>query len=199
VVSEPRDLRAAIRDADWDALLPRLVAHVEWRLRRVGWSAGADREPSAMAVQQVINTAVETCLEGRRHWSDSCPDLENFLKGVVNNVIWRAKRSALRDKAEPAPDAGVETADDCPSAEDALAAEQGRALICAAFEACVEGDPKLQDLYLAILDQQVKRDDIAAALGWSAEEVSAARVKLKRRLLSKFPEMFASTQKRSLS
>jgi hypothetical protein len=198
-VTEPRDLGAALRDVDWDALLPRLVAHAEWRLRRVGWSAGEDREPSAMTVQQVINTAVERCLEGRRRWSESCPDLEIFLKGVIDNIVWTAKRSALRDKAESAPDAGIETADDSPSAENALAAEQGRAALCAAFETCVDGDPKLQDLYLAILDGNVKRDDIAQTLGWSAEEVSAARVKLKRRLLSKFPEMFVEASKRSLS
>jgi hypothetical protein len=198
-VSEPRDLGKALRDVDWDVLLPRLVAHAEWRLRRVGWAAGEDREPSAMTVQQVINTAVERCLQGRRHWTDSCPDLEVFLKGVIDSIIWTAKKAALRDKAEPEPDAGTETADDCPTAEEALAAEQGRAAICAAFEACVDDDPKLQDLYLAILDGHVKRDDISQALGWTAEEVSAARVKLKRRLLAKFPEMFATAQKRSMS
>jgi hypothetical protein len=199
VVSGPRDLGAALREADWDSLLPRLVAHAEWRLRRVGWAAGEDREPSAMAVHQVINTAVVRCLEGRRHWSDSCADLEVFLKGVVDNLVWTAKKAALRDKAAPAPDAGVEAADDCPSAEDMLAAEQGRAAICAAFEACVDDDAKLEDLYLAILDGHVKRDDIARTLGWSSEQVSAARVKLKRRLLAKFPQMFATTKKTSKS
>jgi hypothetical protein len=80
-----------------------------------------------------------------------------------------------------------------------LAAEQGRAAICAAFEACVDDDAKLEDLYLAILDGHVKRDDIARTLGWSSEQVSAARVKLKRRLLAKFPQMFATTKKTSKS
>lgn len=148
-----------------------------------------------MTVQQVIDTALERCLEGRRTWSDSCPDLETFLKGVINNLVWTAKKKAIRAKTDPAPDAGVDTASDDPSVEDSLVAEQGRAAICAAFEACVEDDAKLQDLYLAILDGNVKREDIATALGWTAEEVSASRIKLKRRLLSKFPETFATAAK----
>jgi hypothetical protein len=195
VVSGTRDLGAVLREADWDSLLPRLVAHADWRLRRVGWAAGEDQEPSAMTVRQVINTAIERCLEGRRTWSESCPNLETFLKGVIDNLVWTAKKRAIRNKADPAPDAGMETADDCPSAEETLAAEQGRTTICAAFQACVEDDSKLQDLYLAILDENVKRDDIAQALGWTADDVSAARIKLKRRLLSKFPEMFAKAEK----
>ena len=196
-MSDLRDLGSALREADWDNLLPRLVAHAEWRLRCVGWPTGEDKEPSAMTVQQVVNTAIERCLEGRRTWSDSCPSLETFLKGVIDNLVWTEKKRAIRSKADPATDSGVETADGNPSAEDSLIGEQGRAAIYAAFEACVEDDAKLQDLYLAILDGNVKRDDIATALGWTAEDVSAARIKLKRRLLSKYPETFATAKVRA--
>ena len=45
-----RELRAALREADWEALLPRLVAYAERRLRRVGWILGEDEEPSAVSV-----------------------------------------------------------------------------------------------------------------------------------------------------
>jgi hypothetical protein len=207
VVTRSRDLGAALREADWDGLLPRLVAHAEWRLRRVGWAAGEDTEPTAMTVQHVINTAIERCLEGRRTWSDSYPDLETFLKGVIDNLVWTAKKGAIRDKADAMPDAGVDVVDERPSPEDALVTgedavveEAGRAAICAAFEACVEDDPTLQDLYLAILLKGVvKREDIARVLGWTVEEVSGARIKLKRRLLSRFPEMFAKTKKEKMS
>lgn len=198
-MSETPNLGEALRHADWDDLLPRLVAYAEWRLRRVGWSAGQDREPSAMSVQQVINTAVQTCLEDRRRWPESCPDLEIFLKGVVKNIVWNAKRAALRDKADPTPDPGTDMSADLPAADEVLAEEQGRAAIFAACEECVSDDPKLQDLYLAILDGNTKRDDIARALGWSPDDVTAARVKLRRRLVSKFPNRFMTAQKRSAS
>jgi len=175
------------------------MAHAEWRLLRVGWADGEDREPSGMTVEQVINTAIERCLAGRRTWSDTCPDLEAFLNGVVDNLVWTEKKRTIRAKTDPTPNAGVDTAEDNPSAEDSIVAEQGRRAICAAFEACVDDDAKLQDLYLAILDGNVKREDIAKALGWSPEEVSAARIKLRRRLLSKFPEKFASAAKERTS
>ena len=48
-------------------------------------------------------------------------------------------------------------------------------------------------------DGNVKRQDIANALGWTTEQVSAARIKLKRRLLSKFPETFATVAKEPTS
>ena len=66
----------------------------------------------------------------------------------------------------------------------------------AAFEECVKGDEKLELLYLAVLDGNVKREEVAAALGWTVDEVTAARIKLQRRLVAQgFPALFASYKK----
>jgi hypothetical protein len=194
-VSGPRDLGTALREADWDQLLPRLVEHTERRLRRVRWGSTQEREPSAANVQQVINTAIERCLEGRRHWSEACPDLEVFMKGVIDSTVSASKKASVRDKVRLSEDGEVESFEERASVEDDLVAEAGLRGIRAAFEACLDDDPKLQELYLAILDGNVKREEIAEALGWDAKEVSAARIKLKRRLLSKFPEKFAKVAK----
>jgi hypothetical protein len=50
----PDDLREALRDADWESLLPNLLAYAKRRLRRAGWLSG-----------ELVNTAVERCLDGK--------------------------------------------------------------------------------------------------------------------------------------
>ena len=62
------------------------------------------------------------------------------------------------------------------------------------------GDSRLEELYLAIsVEGHTKREDIAEALGWSVDDVTAARVKLQRRLVSQFPELFSKARKRKAS
>ena len=87
------------------------------------------------------------------------------------------------------------TSDPAPSVLDAMEEEEGTRAICATVEACLKGDETLELLYLAILDGNVKREAIAEALGWSVDEVTAARNKLQRRLVAQFPAKFAAYKK----
>ncbi len=109
----------------------------------------------------------------------------------------RLPSSIQRNKTDSVEDIGAEAADPTPSIESVLndADDEGRCAVRAAFEACVKGDDKLESLYLAIIDGNLKREEIAAALGWTPDEVSAARNKLQRRLVAQFPALFASYKK----
>jgi hypothetical protein len=190
-----RELRAALREADWEALLPRLVAYTERRLRQVGWIAGNDEEPSAVSVEEVINDAIDRCLAGSRTWNDDDPpELGALLCGVIRSITSISRKKKKRNKTDSLEDTAVETADPSPSIESTLsdADDEGRCAVRAAVEACVKGDEKLESLYLAIVDGNLKREEIATALGWTPEEVSAARNKLQRRLMAQFPAQFSS-------
>lgn len=193
-----RELRAALREADWEALLPRLVAYTERRLRRVGWVVGKDEEPSAVSVEEVINLAIDKCLIGSRNWNeDDPPELGAFLCGVIKSISSISRKKRKRDRTDSIEDIGPDAADPAPSIESVLgeADDEGRRAVRAAFEACVKGDDKLESLYLAIIDGNLKREEIAKALGWTPDEVSAARNKLQRRLVAQFPAQFASHKK----
>jgi hypothetical protein len=190
-----RDVRSALREADWDALLPRLVAYAERRIRRVGWIIGKDEEPSAMSVEEVINDAIDRCLTGSRTWGvDDPPELGAFLCGVIRSITSISRKKLKRNRTDSVEDRGVEPADPTPSIESILSDEddEGRRAVRAAVEACVKGDDKLESLYLAIIGGDVKREAIASTLGWSPDEVTAARNKLQRRLVAQFPAMFAT-------
>jgi hypothetical protein len=190
------DLRTALREADWEALLPRLVDYTERRLRRLRWVVGRDEEPTAVSVQEMINDAIDRCLTGSRTWNaDDPPELGAFLCGVIKSISSTAKKAAVRSKVDPIEDVGAAIADPTPSIQNVLEEEEGTRAICATFEACMKGDEKLELLYLAVLDRNVKREDIAEALGWAVDEVTAARNKLQRRLISQFPAQFASYKK----
>jgi hypothetical protein len=197
-VGTKRDVRAALREADWEALLPRLVAYAERRLRRVGWIVGKDEEPSAMSVEEVINDAIDRCLTGSRTWgTDDPPELGAFLCGVIRSITSISRKKLRRNKADSVEDIAVDLADPTPSVERILADEddEGRRAVLAAVEACVKGDDKLESLYLAIIDGDLKREALASTLGWTPDEVTAARNKLQRRLVAQFPAQFASFKK----
>ena len=197
-MNESRELISALRDANWEELLPRLVAYAERRLRRAGWARGLDHQPSAMEAQELVNKAIEKCLNGERLWSDDAPDLEIFLCGVIKSLCSSARKSAVRSRVMLIDDAGANAPSGLPPADEALA-ERGRSEILEAFAASIKGDEELEDLHRAILEGHTKREQIAEALQWSVERVSAARVKLQRRLVARFPALFADITKRRAS
>lgn len=182
-------LREALRKADWEALLPGLLAYAAARLRRVGWAAGRDTEASRLSVEQVVNSAVEACLDGTRTWDPAAVDLPGFLRGVIRSLTSSAKKSAVRSKTHAQADFdGILPL--AVSPEDDAVEEEGRIAILASLESAVADDADLRALTAAILDGATKREDIAAALGWSADRVTAARIKLQRRLIKHAPHLF---------
>lgn len=175
-------LRQALRDADWEALLPGLLGYAANRLRRVGWAAGRDEEPSRLSVEQLVNMAVEACLDGSRSWNPDAVDFPGFLRGVIRSLTSSEKKSAVRSKTHARSDFEriVPLAS---SPEDETIEEEGRRNILGTIERAIGDDAELRALYEAIIDGAIKREELAASLGWSVERVSAARIKLQRRLV----------------
>lgn len=190
-VPEPTSFAEAFAAADWESLLPRLAAYAETRLRRAGWSEGRDTEPSATSVQDVVNLAIEHCLSGHRSWTPAAAtNLCGVLCGVISSLVSSQRKGARRDKATASPDAGYDQVDDGLAPDEQLA-ERDRSVVLEAVAKCVEDDEQLSALTLAILEGNLKREDLAEALGWSVDTVSASKTKLQRRLMSGFREQFA--------
>ena len=186
-------LREELRKADWEALLPNLLAYAANRLRRVGWAAGRDVEPSKLSVEQLVNTAVESALDGTRNWDPNAVDLPGFLRGIIRSLTSSEKKKAVRSKTHAQSDfdrlpiIGLVVA----SPEDDAMEEEGRRAILTSIADAVSDDADLRALYAAILDGATKREDLAETLGWSSDRVTAARIKLQRRLVRRDPQTFA--------
>jgi DNA-directed RNA polymerase specialized sigma24 family protein len=166
-------LAAAIRAADWSRLLPNLRRYAAWRARRANLTA-----------DQLVNEAVEACLSGSWNWDPEKVDLGGLLRGVIRSMIStahkkRARRAHVVEDVDRLPDEGRTSEARLIDAEEANGALDS---IEATVEACVAGDPDLAAFVAAVLDGNVKRDAIGEALGWPVDRVSAARIKLQRRL-----------------
>src|SRR5579863_3118021 len=86
----------AIEGADWPPLRKDLLAYAAARLRRAGWLQGRDEEPSVMSADQLVQSAVEQCLDGRRRWDPSRVDLGGFLRGVIRSLTSAARKHHVR-------------------------------------------------------------------------------------------------------
>jgi hypothetical protein len=194
--AKPTDLRSALRDADWEELLPSLLVYAARRLRRAGWAAGRDEEASKMSVEQLVQTAVQHCLDGTRRWDSSAVDLPGLLRGVIRSLTSSERKKFVRTKTLTSSETIECRADTVDSPEDDVIEEESRAEFLRVVEACTSGDPDLEALYLAIVDGNTKREDIAAALAWDADRVTAARMKLQRRLVREAPALFVPVVER---
>lgn len=172
--------------------MPGLYGFAANRLRRVGWAAGRDAEASRLSVEQLVNMAVEACLDGSRTWDPNAVDFPGFLRGIIRSLTSSEKKSAVRSKTHAQSDF-ERIMPLASSPEDEALEEEGRQHILGTIEEAVADDADLRALYGAILDGATKRDDIAASLGWSESRVSAARIKLQRRLVRIAPEQFSPT------
>lgn len=192
---KPPDLKSALRDADWEKLLPSLVAYATNCLRRAGWAAGRDVEPSKMSVEQIIQTAVEHCLEGKRVWDPSVVDLGGFLRGTIRSLTSSERKAHVRAHTFPKAELDAYMPLAASTEEDVVDEERQREVL-AIVEACIKDDPDLELFYAAVLDGNTKREDLADALGWNADRVTAARIKLQRRLMRAAPSTFAPSRER---
>jgi hypothetical protein len=202
LIAEQARLREALMNADWETLIPRLVAYTRRRLRGAGWLAGRDEEPSALSVEQLIDTAVERCLDGTREWDPESVDLAGLLCGVIRSLTstefkkYKRATSSIRELSNDF-ERGSDTVLTS-TAEEQLLAEEARIELLDEVAACARGDDELEHLYAAILEGHTTREELATALGWTRDRVTAARVKLQRRLVSHCPSRFATMPAKSV-
>jgi hypothetical protein len=197
VSDDEHDLAEVICNADLEPILSRLAAYAKKRLRWVGWFNGTKRTTHRMSPMDLVNLAIDRSLARQRHWrkASSYPDLESFLRGVIRSLLSSAVKAASRDQAD-FDDAGVvEPVSDDPSPEDETISAERREVV-AAVACCAQDDEDLSAYYRTVLEGHAKPADIATALDWDVKRVSAARIKLQRRLTKKHPELFANAKKR---
>jgi DNA-directed RNA polymerase specialized sigma24 family protein len=162
---------------DWKQILVRLRRYAQAKCTILP----ADVEPDDVACE-----ALERLLTGSRKWNKAkCPDLLVLLEGIVDSIlskIWSLQCNRVRMKESPdftnidafekyAEETSNEV-QDTPYLENRLDELRG----------IVEGDPELEDFFLAIECGHATRKEIAETLGWDIKKVYAVTRRLKEKV-----------------
>jgi DNA-directed RNA polymerase specialized sigma24 family protein len=172
-------LRQMLAEADWEALVPLLVADAASRIRRSKWLRGRDELPAAAEAEELVQDIIAIALSNRRVLPDDM-DLLTFLRGLLWSELWNRRRAAKRRARVIGGEIPDAVEDEKERADEAL----GRRALLARVEKLIEDDEELLAFYGAMAQEHTKRNEIAEALGWTSDRVSAVRKKLNRRLAS---------------
>lgn len=86
---------------DWGSIMKKLYAHSIFRLNWFGLNS--ESRMQGKQFKDFANEAVTLLFEGKRNWDfNKEPDLLNFLKNVVNSLIWNLIKSKEREKLSDA-------------------------------------------------------------------------------------------------
>ncbi|WP_026754770.1 hypothetical protein [Sediminibacter sp. Hel_I_10] len=82
---------------DWVCIMKKLYAHSVYRLN--WFRLNSESRMQGKQYKDFAHEAVTLLFEGKRKWDASKePDLLNFLKNVVNSLIWNLMKSKEREK-----------------------------------------------------------------------------------------------------
>lgn len=82
------EMAIIIGKADWDTLLPQLLAYTRWKLKELTWRGSKSGTiPGSKEPMDFIQEAIMKALHGQRLWVQERVDLLTFLKGIISSDI----------------------------------------------------------------------------------------------------------------
>ncbi len=90
------NLRQKLESVDWDEILEKLYAH---SILRINWfGLKSEIRMKGLEAKDFTNEAVTLLWEGKRKWDETKePDLINYLKSVINSIIYNMVKSKERE------------------------------------------------------------------------------------------------------
>lgn len=195
------DVQERLAGADWDRISLRLVDYALFKVRRLKWRTG-DREslPEGKTAEDLACEAIEKVLSGDRRWDpDACPDLVEYLKGVVDSLVShlviseehrRVRRMPQTEEGQEVEELlklanpGAATAKHLVTAQidpetQTIGKMEAERFVGEIFEEIAE-DKELELVMDALLRGNVKAREIAAETGIDVGRVYKLREKLDR-------------------
>jgi DNA-directed RNA polymerase specialized sigma24 family protein len=181
-----------LSDDRWEETLERLAYHASCKHSRLRWRGVASGPaPGGIQPGDLAARAIELFLLEKRVWDQAAqPDLEKFLRGVVDSLISSLVRSLENRKsrrigpprAEDESSAVQDFADwVADPAELVVRREEQEAFRTAALKA-LEGDEQAYEVFECLEADITKPADIAEYLGVPVEEIYNVQKRLRRKL-----------------
>lgn len=188
------DLVNALKSANWDDLLPRLMAlaksEIAWKLSnapRRGPSGQEEDRAGEMSAygwdaSSVVQEAIQRALNGRRKWNPAKCTLQQLLKGIIESIIsdlFRAKTDSMQVHGDILGPDGEEAEWIPVELENPRGTNEAE--LEAILEQACEGDRKLIDLGLCLAAGISKPREMAEFLGLNVEELYELKKKFIRK------------------
>lgn len=197
-VAEPSgDVLRRFDEHPWEETVPRLLHHARSRIQRLRWLGEKNGQPPrGVEPTDVVQTVIEKVLAGTRKWNpDKHPDLLRYLLDVVDSEVSNLVTLSENVKTQRLGEsdvAGTGRGQDPGDLGDARPTPAERELereaqrhgddFAMEFWASLAGEPDLQEVVEAIIDDVAKPAEIAARVGVRPDEIYARRKRLKLRL-----------------
>jgi hypothetical protein len=86
-----------LRSQDWEDIIPKLYSHTIYRMKWFGLTS--ELRLKGHEFKDLAHEAITLVFEGKRKWNLSKnPDLLEYLKNVINSLIWNLMASKERSK-----------------------------------------------------------------------------------------------------
>jgi len=166
------DIRELLDEQSWDEILERLTLYARKQLRTLVWrGVTGDPVPGGTEAADLAAEAIADVYAGVRQWEpDTCPDLLQYLYGVVRSSISNACTAAenTRERRED------------PEFEP-IAMDRDDDFLCG-FLTEIENEPELVKVVELMMDGYEGRAEIAARMGLDPSDITNLQKKMKRRL-----------------
>lgn len=165
----------AIRQANMEELLPKLLVSAKSILRRRKWSGGKDYQPSAMEAQELVNETLTRIFVDQQR-----PQFDGDLRKAIVIAMTSITASTAKKLRKVTLTGNVEeNVQECAQSHEE---NDGDAEVLDAVQALVSssGDSELEEYLLGVEYYGPRRDDIADGLRWKPDKVSVVSKRLKR-------------------
>lgn len=186
-----------LEDHPWEETVPRLLRHASSKIRRLRWLGEKNGQPpKGVEPKDVVQEVIEKVFAGTRNWNTAKdPDLLKYLLDVVDSEVSNLVTLAENVKTQRATETGesstrrgseLDALSDPRSTQEAtgleLEAQRQGDDFAMEFWASLAGEPDLQEVVEAIIDDVAKPADIAARLGVKVDDIYARKKRLRLRL-----------------
>jgi len=192
-----------LNKADWNDARPRVLKYAVFRAKIFKW-LGDEVEPEAL-VQEAIARAFGIGNRGNyRNWNrEKCPDLENFLIGIIRSMTSHdaehgtefPKESLFNEDGSPKDEKILKSADETAGAfkpktpEEKIIENENLRTFKGQLDCLSDGDEDLGMVILCIEEGISKPRHIVEETGFDKKKVNSLLKRLRRKLEKYKPKM----------
>jgi DNA-directed RNA polymerase specialized sigma24 family protein len=178
----PESAAEAFARADWERLMPQLLRGAQRCLTVLGWAETRGGRPAVLEARELVGSAIEGLLAGRRTWVASAGATEGSLVAFLCMTMRSLAMNQRTSAAVASPRAEMAELADLPAGDPSPERQSAARSVLASVEGALADDGEAMQLYRVVCESESHGEELAAALGWTVEHTKTVRQRMRRRL-----------------